>query len=74
MIEPSPEIIYQAQKNPNGWVYEIDGDVTDDQHVPPDKIRGAWKVGPDGRVTGEYTPNMKHPFWTRSHIGGSQIS
>jgi len=62
-FHPDPSTREQARQHPNGWVYEIDGDINPNGNVPPEKIRGAWKVDSDGQLTGEYMPNQKHPFW-----------
>jgi hypothetical protein len=49
-----------AEANPGGWVYDIDWSYPDDQPVPPEAIRGSWKVGDDGFLTGEYAPNARY--------------
>jgi hypothetical protein len=47
---------------PGGWVYEIDQDLVDDPNgfVPPEAIRGGWRVDDSGKATGEFVPNDKH--------------
>jgi hypothetical protein len=40
-----------------GWVYTIDPALGPDGDVPPHAIAGAWRVGADGRPTGEFVPN-----------------
>ncbi|NUT06391.1 MAG: hypothetical protein HOV76_23205 [Hamadaea sp.] len=59
---PPEELIAEAAQNPGGYVYEIDGELISDPdgYIPPEAIRGAWEVGPDGVLTGEYAPNEKH--------------
>ena len=59
---PPEELIAEAALNPGGHVYEIDGDLISDPdgYIPPEAIRGAWEVGPDGVLTGAYEPNEKH--------------
>lgn len=57
---PSPELIAEAKTQPNGWVYEIKGNFGPDDRVPPEAIKGAYKVGPDGKLTGEYKPNPNY--------------
>lgn len=59
---PPPELAAQAAAQPGGWVYEIDADWVDDPdgYVPPEAIRGGWKVDDAGKATGEYVPNAKH--------------
>jgi len=55
-----PELVAQALQNPNGWVYVIDGGFSQSAAVPPESIVGAWKVGPDGKITGEYKANSNY--------------
>jgi hypothetical protein len=50
-------LIAEAKTKPGGWVYEIVGDYGADDAVPPTAIRGAWKVGEDGEVVGDFLPN-----------------
>jgi hypothetical protein len=42
------ELLAEAATQPGGWVYEIDPALDPDGAVPPDAIKGAWKVGDDG--------------------------
>jgi hypothetical protein len=56
-MEPPPEAIAEAKQNPSGWVYAIEGDYGPDESVPPQTIRGAWKVDENGKITGEFIPN-----------------
>ncbi|WP_395105194.1 hypothetical protein [Actinomadura sp. SCN-SB] len=59
---PPPELEALAARRPGGWVYEIDAAWVDDPdgYVPPEAIRGAWKVSGEGRLTGEYRENHRH--------------
>jgi hypothetical protein len=59
---PPPDLVAQAAAAPGGWMYEIDRAWVDDPdgYVPPEAIRGAWKVSDDGRLTGEYRENDQH--------------
>jgi hypothetical protein len=53
-------MVEEALKTPNGWLYEIDSAWAPDGPdgaVPPEGIKGAWKIGPDGELTGEYHAN-----------------
>lgn len=53
-----PSWVIEAAKNQPGlWVYEVVGDFADGEAVPPESIRGAWKVGDDGKITGSFIPN-----------------
>ncbi|MDQ0465245.1 hypothetical protein QO010_003032 [Caulobacter ginsengisoli] len=47
----------EAKANPGGWVYEIGGGYDAVEAVPPQAIKGAWKVDDQGEITGEYKPN-----------------
>lgn len=51
------ELIEEAKKRPGGWVYEIVGNYSADESVPPDAIRGAWRVDLEGRIVGAFIPN-----------------
>jgi hypothetical protein len=53
-------MIEEARRNPNGWVYAIDGDFGPDDAVPPGRIAGAWKVDAQGKLTGEFKPNPRY--------------
>ena len=50
-------MVDEALRHPGGHVYEIDGDFGPDDAVPPEAIKGAWKVDDEGHLTGEFTPN-----------------
>jgi len=54
------EVIDAARKNPNGWVYKIEGSFGPEDHVPPESIVGAWKVDEHGQITGEFIKNPKY--------------
>jgi hypothetical protein len=50
----------QAKLNPDGWVYEIDWPYGDDEYVPPEAVKGAWKVDPQGQLTDEFQANPNY--------------
>jgi hypothetical protein len=56
-MEPTPEATAEAKQNPGGWVYVIDGSYGPDEAVPPERIKGVWRVDDDGHITGEFIPN-----------------
>jgi len=58
--QPTPAAIREALKQPNGWVYEIDGNYKATDAVPPDAIKGAWKVNEKGVIEGDYIPNKNY--------------
>ena len=58
--EITPELRAAAKRQPNGWVYVIHPDIDPDGKVPPDAIQGAFAVGPDGELTGEYKANPNY--------------
>jgi hypothetical protein len=55
-----PGLLDAAKEQPGGWVYEIDPRFDPDGAVPPEGIKGAWKVGPDGVPTGKYQANDRY--------------
>ena len=58
--EVTAETIDLAKKNPNGWVYKIEGEFSPDQDIPPEAIVGAWKVDENGGIEGEFIANQKY--------------
>lgn len=52
----------EAVRLGGGWVYEIDGAQVDDPDgaVSPSAIKGAWQIGADGEVVGEFRPNPNY--------------
>lgn len=59
-VEPTREEIVEAEAHPGEWVYRIDGFFRDDETVPPERIIGAWKVDPDGKIIGDFIENPKY--------------
>jgi hypothetical protein len=59
---PPAQLVAEAARHPNGWVYEIDTGFVDDPngYVPPEAIRGGWKVDGHGKLTGEYKENPRY--------------
>lgn len=57
---PSPREMAEARRNPGAWVYVISGDRDPDDEVPPEAIEGAWKVGPDGVIVGDFVENPRY--------------
>ncbi|MDT4952981.1 MAG: hypothetical protein QOJ02_1119 [Acidobacteriota bacterium] len=51
------EAIEEARRNPNGYVYMIDGKYEPDEFIPKEAIVGAWKVDERGNITGEFISN-----------------
>jgi hypothetical protein len=60
VTKQTPEMIEEARRNPNGWVYVIDGDFGPNDGVPPERIVGAYKVDATGTLTDEYQPNPNY--------------
>jgi hypothetical protein len=50
-------MIDEAATCPGGWVYEIDPAFDPNGAVPGTAIKGAWRVGDDGVLTGAYQAN-----------------
>lgn len=60
-LKPTPEMVLEAKKNPNGWVYVIAGNYGSKNAVPPDAIAGAWKVDSSGTIiSGSFQANPKY--------------
>ena len=59
-MEPTEDAIAEARLNPGGWVYAIDGEYDPNGAVPPEAIKGAWKVDENGKITGEFIPNPNY--------------
>lgn len=58
--EITDEVVEAARKNPNGWVYKIEGAYGPEEYVPPEAVVGAWKVDATGHLTGEFIENPKY--------------
>jgi hypothetical protein len=63
--ELSAEIKEAARQAGGGWLDEVVGNHP--QPVPLSAIKGAWRLGPDGELTGEYVAN---PNYQRPQRGG----
>ena len=57
---PTPQAHEEAKRNPNGWVYKLDGTFGPNDAVPPERIVGAWKVDGTGRIVGDFKPNPNY--------------
>ncbi|MGZ3757657.1 MAG: hypothetical protein ACXVAY_19665 [Mucilaginibacter sp.] len=57
---PSKEAIKEALKHPNGYVYAIDRAFDNSEEVPPQAIKGAWKVNEHGFIVGQFIPNPNY--------------
>ena len=49
-MKPTPEMVLEAKKNPNGWVYVIQGNYKANVTIPPEAIVGAWEVDSSGNI------------------------
>jgi hypothetical protein len=56
--ELSVEIKEAARQAGGGWLDEVVG--SHPQPVPLSAIKGAWRLGPDGELTGEYVANPNY--------------
>jgi len=63
--EVSAEIKEAARRAGGGWLDEVVG--SHPQPVPMSAIKGAWRLGADGELTGEYVAN---PNYLRPSRGG----
>lgn len=59
MTTPSitEELIAEAKRFPNGYVYVIDKEFANSEDIPPTAILGAWKVNKNGVIEGVFIPN-----------------
>ena len=57
---PPQSAVKEALNYPNGWVYEIDEPYKNKEAVPPEAIRGAWKVNDKGIIEGDFIPNPNY--------------
>ncbi len=55
-----PGLLAEAKTKPGAWVYEIDARFDPNGAVPPEGVKGAWKIGDDGVPTGEYQANPRY--------------
>lgn len=54
---PFPAEIEEAKRTPGGWVYRIAGNFGPKDRIPPEAIIGAWKVDPNGNISGAFVRN-----------------
>lgn len=60
-LKPTPDLVSEAKKHPNGWVYVITGSYRPEDTIPPEAIAGAWKVDSSGNIVpGSFQPNPRH--------------
>ncbi|MES2206809.1 MAG: hypothetical protein V4525_08440 [Pseudomonadota bacterium] len=60
-MKPTPEMIQESKRNPNGWVYVIEGNYGPNDTVPPEAIAGSWKVDAKGNIVlGSFQANPKY--------------
>jgi hypothetical protein len=59
-IYPTNEAIQAAKNNPNGWVYTIDPQYSNESFIPPEAVVGAWKVNNSGEIIGDFIPNPNY--------------
>jgi hypothetical protein len=59
-MKPTPEAVAEAKNNPNGWVYAIDSRYDRNGSVPPEAVKGAWRVNADGEIVDDFIPNPNY--------------
>ncbi|MBW8847991.1 MAG: hypothetical protein JF607_23755 [Burkholderiales bacterium] len=63
-MQPTEEMRNEAKRHPNGYVYVIRGDIADNEAVPPEAIRGAWKVDAQGEIVPDsFVANPRYRAW-----------
>jgi hypothetical protein len=58
-MDITPEAREHARKQPGSYLYVIEGVNDAMGEVPPEKIRGAWKVDDAGEIVGDFMPNPR---------------
>ena len=58
-------LVEEAKKHPNGYVYEFDSRFHPEGAIPNYAIKGAWPVGGNGVISGEFEPN---PHYSEERI------
>ena len=66
---PSYEAIEAARRQPNSWIYELDGNFGPDDEVPPEAIVGAWQVDFAGKIAGHFIRNPNYSKTPKSANG-----
>jgi len=67
---PPEDAVKEALNHPNGWVYEIHASFKKDGQVPPQAIKGAWKVNENGIIIGDYLTNPNYIDPDKNHNVG----
>lgn len=57
---PPKKAMEEAKNHPTGYVYVIDDEYADKEDVPPEFIKGCWKVNSKGIIIGSFIQNPKH--------------
>jgi hypothetical protein len=58
-MEITAEARAEAKKQPGSYLYVVEGVDDPMGHVPPENIKGAWKVDDDGEIVGDFILNPK---------------
>lgn len=58
--KPSDAARLEAKRNPGGWVYQIDGNYSENDSVPNWAVAGAWKVDAEGCIEDPFIPNPQY--------------
>lgn len=66
------ELVEEAKRTPNGWVYERGRRYRGSQHVPPDTVLGVWKVNADGEIESDLILNPR--YRKRKGLGALLVS
>ena len=60
MNKNNSKLTKEAKQNPNGWVYVLDKEFEGKNEVPPEFIKGAWKVNEKGEIVGKFIINPNY--------------
>jgi hypothetical protein len=56
----TPAVIAEAKRYVGGWLYAMDGVTDPNGAVPPERIRGCWKVNEQGEIVGDFIFNPNY--------------
>jgi hypothetical protein len=59
-VKPTSQAISEAKLNPGGSVLVVDGYDGPAEKVPPERVRGYWRVDANGKITGAFVPNLRY--------------
>jgi len=49
--------IVPEEQPPNSWLYAISSEFAETDYVPPEAVKGAWRVNDNRQIEGDFTAN-----------------